>query len=72
MAKTILLIETDGYSITVTEHTTLEEAQIKMAERYEEEMPDGGNCYSSDSILGDLNAVLYTNAASKFLWKIYQ
>ena len=66
-----LLIETDGYSIDVTEFDSKEDAIKAMKKRYTDLTPaDNDESSAEMSYIEDTNAILYQNGENVYVWKI--
>lgn len=69
----ILLISTDGYSITVKDDfASLEDAKQELEKEYKDVIPNTGleKYYSQISYLGNDEATLYANGENVYIWKI--
>ena len=78
--KKFLLFETDGYSISVDEFTTKEEANNEMKKRFNNRVPAGWdddwceNPSASEqemSYISENDAIMYADGCDVYVWRIY-
>ena len=68
-----LLIFTDSYSISVTEHDSVAEATQAMQEHYNQLCPSElEEEYADLSYCSDEEAILYDNGDTVYVWKVYE
>lgn len=68
-----LLISTDGFSISVLEYDTVDEARAKMSEEFHllYDGLDGDTSEKEMSGLGKDSAIVYNNGEGVYVWNVY-
>ena len=68
-----LLISTDGFSISVLEYDTVDEARAKMSEEFHllYDGLDGDTSEKEMSGLGEDSAIVYNNGEGVYVWNVY-
>ena len=68
-----LLIFSDSYSISVSEHESVEAASLEMKEQYNHRCPSEFiDDFEDMSFCSDDEALLYDNGDNVYAWKVYE